>query len=346
MTNILVVFTGGTIGSTAINGTINTSQTQSYQLIQLFQKRFNPAETIHFKTVQPLQLLSENLFPLAWETLINAIEAENLSNYDGVIVTHGTDTLAYTAAALALYFNSIKIPLLLVSSNYPLESSQANGLMNFNCAVEFIKQRKEVGVFVPYKNPDSEMLVHLGARLSSCLQLSGDFISAQFKAYLQFEQGGFNQINSIKASSCTSYQLKASFSKSCLFIRPYPGLDYSQFKLDGVDVVIHDLYHSGTACSSSDWGENHSLPVFIKKCRQLNISFYMAPAIKNTDAYHSTRILIEQGAKMIWNMSIESAYVKLLLAYGNFSDELSIEQFLDKNIAFEQIECPIIPPTY
>ena len=64
--------------------------------------------------IQAVEILSENLFPSVWETLINAIEAENISQYDGIIVTHGTDTLAFTAAALSLYFNAIKIPLLLV----------------------------------------------------------------------------------------------------------------------------------------------------------------------------------------------------------------------------------------
>ena len=338
MTNILVVFTGGTIGSTAVNGTINTSQAQGYKLIQLFQQTFSDVEKLHFKTIQPLQLLSENLFPSIWETLIKAIESENFSDFDGVIVTHGTDTLAYTAAALGLYFNSIKTPMLLVSSNYPLEDPQANGLMNFNCAIEFIRQRKEAGVFVPYQNSGSDMLIHLGSRLTSCLQLSSDFISVQSKAYLQFDQGLFNQLHSIKKQRCTPYQLTPSFSKNSLLIKPHPGLDYSHFKLDNVDVVIHELYHSGTACSSANWGDNYSLPAFIKTCKQLNISFYMAPAIKNAEVYHSTRLLIEQGAKMIWNMSIESVYVKLLLAHGNFADERAIEQFLDKDIAFEYVE--------
>ncbi len=337
MTNILVVFTGGTIGSTALNGTINTSETQSHKLIQLFEQTFPDTEQLHFKTIQPLQLLSENLFPSAWEVLIKAIESENFSNYDGIIVTHGTDTLAYTASALGLYFNAISIPLLLVSSDYPLDHPQANGLNNFNCAIEFIKQRKQAGVFIPYKNPDADMLVHLGTRLASCLQLSGDFISVQSKAYLQFEHNAFLQLNPIKNQVLTPSQLKPSFSKNTLLIKPYPGLDYSHFQSDQVEVIIHDLYHSGTACSTANWGENHSLSAFIEKCNLQNIDFYIAPAIKNTDAYHSTQLLIEQGAKMIWNMSIESAYVKLLLAYGNFTDESSIKQFLDNDIAHEHI---------
>lgn len=337
MTHILLLFTGGTIGSTAINGTVNTDKQQSYKLINLFQQSQSDSDT-HFKAIQPVQILSENLIPTVWETLIKAIETENISDYDGIIITHGTDTLAFSAAALALYFNSIKIPVLLVSSNYPLDNSQANGLTHFNCAVEFIKQRKQAGVFVPYQNPNSETLIHLGSRLASSLQLSGDFISVQSKAYLQFKNNRFEQLNALTTLPCIKTELNPVFSKRVLLIKPYPGLDYSFFQLDKVDVILHDLYHSGTACSASQWGENHCLSKFIKKCQQNDIPFYMAPAINSTDAYDSTRSLIEQGANVIWNMSLETAYVKLLLAYGNYSDKQLINQFLENNIAFEHIQ--------
>jgi L-asparaginase len=120
-------------------------------------------------------------------------------------------------------------------------------------------------------------------------------------------------------------------------IKPYPGLNYDHFNLNDIDAVLHDLYHSGTACASSQWGENHSLLNFINRCAQKNIKVYLAPSIKSTNAYQSTRALIEQGAQMIWNMSIEAAYVKLMLGYGNFLDESEISAFIAADIAGEHI---------
>lgn len=337
MNNILVVFTGGTIGSIASKGKIHTHAEQNYKLIDSFKQFYSDSHMLNFKTIQPVQILSENLFPSVWGTLIKAIEAEKLSDFDGIIITHGTDTLAFTASALSLYFYSIKIPLLLVSSDYPLDHPKANGLINFNCAIEFIKQRSETGVFVPYKNQNADTLVHLGSRLASSLQLSGDFISVQSKAFLRFD-GTFHQQNTIDFVSKNYQLLSPNFSSRILLIKPYPGLDYSHISLDHVDLVLHDLYHSGTACSISDWGENHSLIHFIKKCQQRNTDLYLAPAIKTEDVYESTQVLLEQGAKIIWNMSLESAYAKLLLAYGNFKDKDSITEFLEQNIALEQIK--------
>ena len=131
--------------------------------------------------------------------------------------------------------------------------------------------------------------------------------------------------------------MKANFSERILMIKPYPGLNYAHFNLENVDAVLHDLYHSGTACASIQWGKNYSLLEFIKRCGEQDIKVYLAPAIKSADAYQSTRALIEQGAEMIWNMSIEAAYVKLMLAYGNFSDEQQIMAFIDRDIAGEHV---------
>jgi len=373
MKNILVVFTGGTIGSTASEGTINTSSEAPFKLIQQFQQHYKNHQQIHFSTIQPLQILSENLTPCVWQTLISAIEAQQHGQYDGIIITHGTDTLAFTAAALSFYFNAINIPMLLVSSDYPLDDPRANGLENFICAVEFILQNIQAGIFVPYRNQQQTTQVHRGSRLTCSLQLSGDFFSVQGKSFMQFENGQFSLLNPVTkfipyasliqafslkgegAGTCLDTnalesnagavgmtqaknpRLKANFSERILMIKPFPGLNYAHFNLDNVDAVLHDLYHSGTACASTQWGESYSLNEFIKRCGKQNIKVYLAPAIKSANAYQSTRALIEQGAEMIWNMSIEAAYVKLMLAYGNFRDEQQIMAFIDRNIAGELV---------
>ncbi len=295
MKKILLVFTGGTIGSSSDQGTIDTSNQARFKLIESFERSYIGVDTVSFKISQPLQLLSENLHPSVWNRLIGAIEAENPDQYDGVIVTHGTDTLAFTAAALGLYFNSLEIPLLLVSSNHPLGHPDANGLDNFICAVEYIVQQQPRGVWVPYKNPGQHMWVHIATRLASSLQLSGDFVSVQSRPFMQFEHGRFTQLHEIERSNCVKITLNAKFSSSIILLRPYPGLDYSHINLNGVAAVLHDLYHSGTACSSRDFGNRYSLPEFIDKCRQQGKAVYLAPALEHPELYRSTQELLARG---------------------------------------------------
>ena len=338
MKHILMVLTGGTIGSTVNAGTIDTSHTTHSKLLHLFQQQDAHPEDLHFHCIEPIQLLSENLAACVWQTLISAIEAQQLDHYDGIIITHGTDTLAYTASALSFYFHALKIPVLLVSSDYPLDDKRANGLNNFMCAVEFIRQYQTAGVFVPYRNQQQTTQLHKGTRLGCSLQLSSDFFSMRNKPHMEFEDGEFTVCEPIlKTAHQRVIPLKAQFSSRLLMIKSYPSLDYSHFNLNAVDAVLHDLYHSGTACATSQWGEQHSLIEFIKRCTAQNISVYLAPAIHSEDAYQSTRSLIAHGAKVLWNLSIEAAYVKLLLAYGNFNEPHAIDEFMATTVADEHI---------
>jgi L-asparaginase len=337
MKNILLVSTGGTIGSTVQAGTIDTVSTTQLQLLQHFQQRDKHSD-IQFHCIQPLQLLSENLAPCVWQILINALETEQLDSYDGVIITHGTDTLAYTACALSFFFHTLKIPLLLVSSDYPLDDNRANGLDNFSCAIEFIRQNPIAGVFVPYRNHQQILQVHQGTRLACSLQLSSDFFSVQHKPFMQFANGQFTVCHDVAVKPLSTFSLQAQFDARITLIKPYPSLDYRTINLQQTDAVLHDLYHSGTACATKQWGEQHSLVEFIKHCKTQNISVYLAPAIYCADAYQSTRILIEHGAIVLWNLSIEAAFVKLLLAISNFKDPQQIIDFMNATIAHEHIQ--------
>jgi L-asparaginase/Glu-tRNA(Gln) amidotransferase subunit D len=350
MKKILVVFTGGTIGSTVTGGIIDTSNSASFKLLQLFGQKYHDHANIRFDTLQPIQILSENLAPAAWNIIITAIKSAHPEKYDGIILTHGTDILAYTAVAMSFYLHELAKPMLLVSSDYPLDNPKGNGLANFICAVEFIRQEIAQGVFVPYRNAGQTMQIHRGSRLTCSLQLSGDFYSVQGKSFMQFDGQHFTPVNAplIESGKATKQDrdnsagsntipLKPQFSSRILMIKPYPGLDYSHFNLATVDAVLHDLYHSGTACATEQWGKNHTLLEFIKRCSEQNIPVYLAPATQTENAYQSTRELIEHGSEMIWNMSIEAAYVKLTLAYGNFTDKQQISDFIDKDIACEHI---------
>jgi len=325
--NILLVFTGGTIGSQTTAGTIDTCSHAAYQLIALFQQHFPQHAEINFTTLQPLQILSENLHPHAWQTVIAAIEQQNLSQFDGIIVTHGTDTLAFTAACFAEYFQHLPVPLLLVSSDMPLSNPKANGIHNFLCAIAFIRQQRLNGVFVAYQNPGQSMQIHLGARLSSCLPLSSDFISVQSQSFMQFSEGHFTTTSQSTPAKIKPTKLSAKFGR-LLLIRPYPGLNYADYQLDNVDAVLHDLYHSGTACVSQQWGEQHSLIAFSKSCQQQGKTLYLAPALFSEAAYSSTRELLANGVQILWNQSLETAYAKLLLAYGNFADQQQRQNYL------------------
>ena len=159
---ILVVFTGGTIGSTKTDGVISPDKSNSYLLLDLYEK-FD--RSVDFVCVEPYTILSENLSGENLCLLYDCITANDFEKYDGVIVTHGTDTLQYTSAFLSYLFGLCKIPIVLVSANYPLADKRSNGFYNFRAAVDFVRAKLGKGVFVAYKNYGENPKIHLASRI-------------------------------------------------------------------------------------------------------------------------------------------------------------------------------------
>ena len=142
-----VIFTGGTIGSTIDQSghIVADKDNRDFLLLNLYRHKFTLQDEFVIRT--PYCILSENLSGRELELLVACVN-ELKEKVDGIIITHGTDTLQYTAAALGYVYSNLAIPIVLVSSNYVLEDSRANGLTNFACAVSFIHAGQGHGVFV------------------------------------------------------------------------------------------------------------------------------------------------------------------------------------------------------
>lgn len=93
--NILVIFTGGTISSSERGGYIGPDEQNNYRLINEYKKRSpEKCADISFSTSSPYYILSENLTGKHINLLADCIDkALSSDEYDGIIVTHGTDTL-------------------------------------------------------------------------------------------------------------------------------------------------------------------------------------------------------------------------------------------------------------
>jgi L-asparaginase len=111
MKKILVVFTGGTIGSKVSNKTIDVDEQIGYLLIEKFKEQSKL--DVEFETIQPLNILSENCTPKDWSKIITAIKSAKSDDIDGIIITHGTDTLPYTSAIVSYVFADTDIPTIL-----------------------------------------------------------------------------------------------------------------------------------------------------------------------------------------------------------------------------------------
>ncbi|HEY8500394.1 MAG TPA: asparaginase domain-containing protein, partial [Clostridia bacterium] len=287
----------------------------------LFNEKYDI--NVEFDAIQPYNILSENIVPNNWTVLYEKIKAVNPERYDGIIVTHGTDTLPYTSAVLGFLFNYLNIPLIIIGSNYPLEDERSNGLNNFYNAVRFITEAQMKGAYAIFEDNGGRSIVYLSTRIIEADQYNDQFSSFGGVDFGEMKNGKLmlikNKINPPKEKLLENREklIKGNidFSNRVLAIRPYPGLDYGFFDLDrSPKAVLHGMYHSGTACAGE---QMYSLPRFVTKCREAGIDFYIA-SIKNPggDLYASSGVILESGAIPLANVSFEAALAKLYIAYN------------------------------
>lgn len=282
---INLVATGGTIGSRFVNGELVISDAATAQIAAVVgANRVHGDFKIHSAGVEFADL-----------NTLRLIIAQATENCDGVIVTHGTDTLAYTAAYLAYAFCSTEIPILLCAADRPLTDDDSNGYDVLNAAKSFIA-RCERGVFVLYKNPGEVVRIHHGARL----------VPAHMHENFYFSLGAGNAFMDSGLMRGMNFELQRG---RVFFIGPFVGLDYSVFDLKGYSAVVHTAYHSGrinTAAFNCFAAANPELPIFL---------------LSGDKKYDPS--IFPDNVTQCHGIAQTALYIKLLIALANGVKDLS-----------------------
>ena len=314
---ILVIFTGGTIGSLLSNGWISPDGQTKRELIRRYEEE--NGKSVEFVTVAPYSILSENLSANELNILVKTVCGSIDGGYDGIIVTHGTDTLQYSSAALSFALGSDCIPVLLVSSNYPLDDSRSNGHVNFAAAVEFIKQKKGKGIFAVYRNDNKPVRFHRGLALVCHREADDSVYSINGKHYAECDQG--NIITFAEDTEAYRYEKTGEFvlcdSPEILVVDACPGGSY-EYDLSKYKAIILRPYHSGTLNTASESfrsfcrnADSHGVPVFVVN-------------VKEGATYASSKEFALLKITPIYSSTFVSVYVRLWIAISRGEDPRSV----------------------
>ncbi|MCH5191212.1 MAG: asparaginase [Oscillospiraceae bacterium] len=322
MLNILVLLCGGTIGSRSEHGKISLAEGGTLSVIENYNKTHSG---VSFTVKDASPISSEEIDDKFYLLLINFFKSFDLSGFDGVIITHGTDTLSFTAPLFSFACRDVRIPVIFVSASYVPDDVRSNAHRNFGDAVSIIKN----GIKGIFSVSDGEAV--FAPRLCEADWLSNRFTSFDGTPILNVENDKITVNNRELLKAVNEFQAKGipinSLDNKILLITPYPGIDYSCFDLSAVSAVLHMTYHSATASSNG-------LKLFIEKCRSLGKNFYIAP-IKTGDMYDSTAKILEYGAIPMYKISHEAALAKLKIAYNCDGEQRG--EILNSNLYFEHI---------
>ena len=318
---IHVVFTGGTIGSTASGGVISPADSSKSVLLQNYSSIHG--NDVSFEIVSPYFALSENLCSDNLNMLISCVREIVENGGEKIIVCHGTDTLQFSAAALAYAFAGKAVSVVLVSADHPLGDSRSNGFENFNGAVRVLKNSNAPGVRVSYKNIGNEYAEILDAEHLLTYPEGSAFLAEKgYFALNHNENFGKNKAsekckndafavgeNSAKAASLADFGInKVEFSQrsGVLALQCVPGCDYC-FDLAGKKAVVIRPYHSGTLNTAS-----LDFQKFCADCKKKNIPVF-AVSVPAGDIYESSCAFDSLGIIPL-DLTFSNTYIRAWLA--------------------------------
>ncbi len=334
MDKILLILTGGTICSfeNADGKRDVYAESAKYKIITEFRRSVSPFCDIAFDTVMPLDTLSENMTLQKWNILLDELRKVESEKYKGIIILHGTDTLAYSASLLSLVMSEKNLPVCLVSSHSPINCEGTNANINFGTSVELIMNGLKPNVYAVYQNSDGRTYLHYGSHLLQCGNYSNDFFSKDMIAVDDIE-AVCAESKTFEVNNSLLNEIKALDAK-VLLINPFVGLDYNSINLEKVSAVVHTTYHSQTVCVE---GGSNSFAEFAKRCKKEGVSLILTPCDEISYSYVSTASALENGVIPVSGMTDEMVYVKSIVGCSLGYKENELCEFLNTDINSESV---------
>lgn len=320
-----VVFTGGTIGSAVLDGRTGLDASPPRQLLT----RSLADHDVEFSESEPFRILSEDATPEHWTVLARHIAALDLATLDAVVVAHGSDTLAWTAKALAYALLGCPKPVVMVASDLPLSDDRANGYGNFIDGSSFALSENLPGVFVAWANPGEATAIHLATRILPCDIHDDKFRSVRGLGFGSMVDGRFRR-NAVDGNPSRSQVAKSMpesrwiesrrraldgcvFESRILVLPSQPTGSFDNFPTTGWKAVLQLAYHSGTASSGEGDG---SFLEFARDCRSHGASVLVGPCRHADRPYPSIDRLSAAGIDIAPSLPESTLVVKLRWLLG------------------------------
>ncbi|MBS3060125.1 MAG: Glu-tRNA(Gln) amidotransferase subunit GatD [DPANN group archaeon] len=350
--SISLVSTGGTIASRVDYTTGGVSPAlDAHEIIDSIP------ELLDFVYIadmtNPMNVASEDILPSDWQNLAKELEKKLNSDIEGVVVTHGTDTMHYTTAAMSFMLDTPK-PVVFVGSQRSSDRPSSDASMNLLCAsyLAGYSDIAEIGVCMHANTSDSFCLFNRGTKVKKLHTSRRDAFRPINDLPLArvFPHGEISILNKNykKKSDDAKARAMTKFEDKVAIIKAYPGCDpeiidhYVSKGYRGLVVEATGLGHVPTN-SKKSW--KASIQSAIKK----DVIVAFAPQTQygrlDPNVYANGRIMKDSGVVYCEDMLPETAYVKLGWLLGNYKNIDEARQLMAQNLKGE-ITARTLPETF
>ena len=280
---------------------------------------------------------SENLQPEHWVETAKKIESVANSDYKGIIIAHGTDTMHYSSTFLSFALSGLKIPVVFVGSQRSSDRPSSDAALNLIAATRLIAETDAKGVYIVMHHNESDDTIscHLGTRVrkNHTSKRSAFETVGNDPAFLILNEKIIKNSTS-EFFTEQSFNPRLEIDTKVALVKYHPGYEPKQ-----IDTLI-DLGFKAIIFEGTGLGHvGKTMYDAVKKANQHGLFLGMTSQcidgrVKMT-VYESGRDLLEMGIIPLENMIPEVALVKTMWALGNSEDKDELKKLLLENIASE-----------
>ncbi|ERI89296.1 L-asparaginase, type I [Bacteroides pyogenes F0041] len=336
--SVLLIYTGGTIGMIA---NPETGALENFNFDHLL-KHVPELKRLNYR-ISPYPfdppIDSSDMEPSHWARMVRII-AENYEMYDGFVILHGTDTMAYTASALSFMLENLSKPVILTGSQLPIGTLRTDGKENLITAIEIAAAKNcdgtatvpEVCIFFENHLMRGNRTTKINAENFNAFRSFNYPVLAKAGIHIKYELGLIR-----KADRTKPLKPHFLFNTNVVILTLFPGIQErivtSLLHVPGLKAVVLKTFGSGNA-PQKEW--------FIKQLKEatergiviVNITQCTSGGVE-MERYETGMHLLEAGVISGYDSTPECAVTKLMFLLGHGLTDSEIRQKMNSSLAGE-----------
>lgn len=324
--HILLLATGGTIASKKSENGLKPLLTPE----ELLSFVPDTKEFCHTDALQILNLDSTNVAPAHWLLIADAIQ-KHYDDYDGFVICHGTDTMAYTAAALSYLIQNSAKPIVITGAQKPIDLEITDAKTNLSDSLRFASCDKAYGVVIVF---DGKVIAGTRGKKERTKSYNA-FSSINFPYIATIQDGHIIFYLDDKQQLTQSVQFYQTLNSRVALLKLIPAMDSGvlDYMADHYDAVIIESFGVGGIPTYESGDFHKSIERLIHSGKTIVMTTQVTNEGSNMSVYEVGKTIKKEfGLLEAYDMTLEATVTKLMWILGQTKDPEKIQELFHTTI--------------